>query len=90
MNRQKRHKTEEIIGILRESDITSMSQESFCQQKQISLVTLHRWRKKYGQMNESDAKRLKALEKENTELKKMYADAMLGIKILKETTEKKL
>ena len=51
---------------------------------------MHRWRKKYGQMDEADAKRLKALEKENSELKKMYADAMLGNKILKEALEKKL
>jgi hypothetical protein len=41
-------------------------------------------------MDEADAKRLKALEKENTELKKMYAEAMLGIKILQETIEKML
>ena len=47
-------------------------------------------RKKYGQMSESEAKRLKGLEKENTELKKMYADAMLSIKVLKEAVEKKL
>ena len=39
-------------------------------------------------MDEADAKRLKALENENAELKKMYADAMLGIKVLKETIEK--
>ncbi|MFK5924472.1 MAG: transposase [Verrucomicrobiota bacterium] len=90
MNKQKRDKAEEIIGILRESETAAVSQQSFCQEKQISLATLHRWRKKYGQMNESEAKRLKALEKENTELKKMYADAMLGIKVLKEAVEKKL
>ena len=41
-------------------------------------------------MSEADAKRLKALEKENAELKKMYTEAMLGIKVLKETIEKKL
>ena len=52
-----------------------MSQEQFCQQKQISIATLHRWRKKYGLMDEADARRLKVLEKENTELKKMYAEA---------------
>ncbi len=40
-------------------------------------------------MDEADAKRLKALEKENTEAKKMYAEAMLGIKVLQETIEKK-
>ena len=41
-------------------------------------------------MSETDAKRLKALKKENAELKKMYAEAMLGIKVLKEAIEKKL
>lgn len=77
MNKQKRHKPEEIILLLRECDASDLSQERFCQQKQISVVTLHRWRKKYGMMDVADAKRLKKLEKENAELKKMYADAML-------------
>ena len=90
MNRQKRHTPEEIILLLRESDASDQSQESFCQQKQISVATLHRWRKKYGMMDVADAKRLKALEKENAELKKMYADAMLGVKVLQEALEKKL
>lgn len=90
MNKQKRHKPEEIILLLREFDRGSLSQESFCQQKQISVATLNRWRKKFGMMEVADAKRLKALEKENAELKKMYADAMLGMKILQETIEKKL
>ena len=88
--KQKRHKPEEIIRLLRECDGSGLSQERFCQQKQISIATLHRWRKKYGLMDEAAAKRLKALEKENTELKKMYAEAMLGIKVLQETIEKKL
>ena len=90
MNKQKRHKPEEIILLLRECDASDLSQESFCQQKQISVATLHRWRKKYGMMDVADAKRLKSLEKENGELKKMYADAMLGIKVLQEDLEKKL
>ena len=88
--KQKRHKPGEIIRLLRESDSTDLNQEAFCRQKQISIATLHRWRKKYSLMNESEAKRLKTLEKENAELKKMYAEAMLGIKVLKETIEKKL
>ena len=88
--KQKRHKPDEIIRFLRECDSSDLNQEAFCRQKQISIATLHRWRNKYGQMDETDAKRLKALEKENAELKKMYADTMLGIKVLKETIEKKL
>lgn len=88
--KQKRHKPEEIIRLLRECDGSELNQESYCREKQISLATLHRWKKKYGLMDEADAKRLKALEKENGELKKIYAEAMLGIKVLKETIEKKL
>ena len=88
--KQKRHRPEEVIRLLREHDASGMSQEQFCREKQISVATLNRWRKKYGQMDEADAKRLKALEKENTELKKMYAEAMLGIKVLKDALEKKL
>ena len=72
------------------SDSSDLNQEAFCREQQIFIATLHRWRKKYGQMDETDAKRLKALEKENAELKKMYADAMWAIKVLKETIEKKL
>ena len=88
--KQKRHKPEEIIRLLRDCDSSDLNQEAFCRQKQISIATLHRWRKKYGQMDETDAKRLKALEKENAELKKMYTDPKLGMKVLKETIEKKL
>jgi hypothetical protein len=50
---------------LREADSSDLNQEAFCRQQQISIATLHRWRKKYGLMSETDAKRLKALEKEN-------------------------
>jgi putative transposase len=75
--KQKRHRREQIIRLLRECDGSELNQEAFCRQKQISLATLHRWRKKYGQMNEADAKRLKALERENGELRKMLAEALL-------------
>jgi len=88
--KQKRHKPEEIIRLLLEADSSDLNQEAFCRQKQISIPPPHRWPKKNGLMSEADAKRLKALEKENAELKKMYAEAMLGIKVLKETIEKKL
>lgn len=88
--KQKRHKPEEVIRLLREHDASGKSQEQFCREKQISVATLNRWRKKYGQMDEADAKRLKALEKENAELKKMYAEAMLGMKVLENALQKKL
>ena len=86
--KQKRHKPEEIIRLLREADSGDLNQEAFFRQKQIPIATLHQWPKKYGHMSETDGRRLKALEKENAELKKMYTEAMLGIKVLKETIEK--
>jgi len=47
-----------------------------CREKNISAVTYHRWRKQFGHLNLNEAKRLKELERENTELKKMLADSM--------------
>ena len=51
--------------------------------------TFYRWKKKYGDMELADAKRLKALEKENAELKKMLAESMLENRVLKEVNAKK-
>ena len=87
---QKRKNTEEIIRTLREFDSSGLTHEQFCREKQMSTATLNRWRKKYGIMDVEEAKRLKALEKENAELKRMYADAMLGMEALKIALEKKL
>jgi len=53
-------------------------------------VTFHRWKREFGQMDLNEAKRLKELERENTELKKMLADAMLAKKVLEYALEKKL
>ena len=55
----------------------------------ISQATFHRWRRKYGRMQMKDAKRLKELEKENTELKKIVADQMLNIRELEAVNAKK-
>lgn len=90
MKRQKRRKPEEIIMLLRKYEASGMTMELFCKQQEVSTASLIRWRKQFGQMSVSDVKRLKALEKENAELKKMYADAMPSVKILKSTIEKKL
>ena len=62
--KQKRHSTEEIIRILRHADGDD-TVDSICREHNISTATFHRWRRKYGDMDLADAKRLKALEKEN-------------------------
>ena len=79
----------QIVAILKEAD-AGLKVDEICRKHGVSSATYYKWKSKYGGMDVSDAKRLKALEKENAELKKMYAEAMLGIKVLKETIEKKL
>ena len=84
----KTHTTEEIIRILRQGDGGSTAQ-SVCREHNISEQTYYRWKKKYGDMEVADAKRLKELEKENSELKKMLAESMLENRVLKEVNSKK-
>ena len=86
--KQKQHSTEEIIRILRQADGDDTS-ESICREHKFSKATFHRWRRKYGDMDLADAKRLKELEKENVALKKMLAEAMLRNRVLEEVNTKK-
>ena len=76
MNRQKRREPVEIILLLLKYDASHLSQEQFCQQKQISVDGLHRWGKKNVMMDVEGAKRLKALKKENIELRCMRCLAL--------------
>ena len=86
--KQKLHNTEEIIRILRQAD-GAQTIESVCRDHNISEASFYRRRRKYGDMNLADAKRLKELEKENAELKKMLAESMLENRVLKEVNAKK-
>jgi len=85
----KRYSTEEKVRILRDVD-AGRSIVDICREKNISDVTYHRWRKQFGHLNLNEAKRLKELERENTELKKRLADSMLAKKVLEYALEKKL
>jgi putative transposase len=84
----KRHTTEEKIRILRDADGGKSSVE-LCQEKNISEQTFHRWKRKFGMMEIPEARRLKELEKENTELKKMLADSLLKNRVLEIVNAKK-
>lgn len=85
----KRYSTEDKIRILREADSSKGIQET-CREHNISEVSFHRWKKQFGQMELSEAKRLKELERENTELKKMLAESLLKNRVLEAVCEKKL
>ena len=86
--KQKQHSTAEIIRILRQAE-EDQTVEDLCREHNISKATFHRWKRKYGDMDLADAKRLKELEKENCELKKMLAESMLKIRVLEEVNSKK-
>ena len=82
-----RHTTEQIINKLREADALLASGQTvaaICKQQGISQHTYYRWRKHYGNMKVNEARRLKELERENQQLKKLVADQALDLSILKE------
>lgn len=87
--KKSRHSTEQIIRILREADAGATTEE-VCRNHNISSQTFFRWRKKYGGMQLSEARKLKELEKENTELKKLLADELLRRKALEIALEKNI
>jgi putative transposase len=78
---------EQIIGILREQEAGARTAD-VCRKYGISSATFYKWKAKYGGLDVSDAKRLKALEDENNKLKKLLADAMLDNAMLKEVAAK--
>jgi putative transposase len=79
---------EQIIGILKEQE-SGLKTVDVCRKHGISSPTFYKWKAKYGGMEVSEAKRLKALEDENNRLKKLLAEAMLDNAMLKDVTSKK-
>ena len=86
--KQKQHSTEAIIRILRQSE-GDETVELICREHNISKATFHRWKRKYGDMDLADAKRLNELEKENSALKKMLAESLLKNRVLEVVNAKK-
>ena len=81
--KRSRFSEEQIIGILKEHQAGVPAAE-ICRKHGISDATFYNWRSKYGGMEASEAKRLKALEDENKKLKKLLAESMLDVATLKE------
>jgi putative transposase len=79
---------EQIIAILREQEAGS-STSDVCRRHGISQPTFYKWKSKFGGMDISDVKRLRALEDENAKLKKLLAEAMLDNAILKDVNSRK-
>lgn len=87
--KQKRFNAEQIIKILREAEVPGTSIGEVCRRNNVSDVTFYRWRQKYGGLERADVLKLKALESENSKLKKLVAEQMLVIEGLKEFSGKK-
>ena len=88
--RKLRHQPEQIIRKLRQAEVLSgqgKSVEEICRALGVSDATYYKWRKEYGGMGVSQAKRLKALEAENARLKRVVADLTLDKQILKDAAE---
>ncbi len=85
---KKRFSEEQIIGVLKEAEAGKKTSD-LCRQHGITEQTFYRWKAKYGGMELSDAKRLKALEEENRRLKRLVAEQMLDNQVLKDLLAKK-
>jgi len=86
----KRYTTEDKIRILREADRGEKSIADICREANLSVVSCHRWKRQFGQMDINEARRLKELERENNELKQMLAESLLKHRVLEAVCEKKL
>lgn len=87
--KQKRFSEEQIIRILREAESSESTVVDVVKKNGISEQTFYRWRRKFGGMDVSDAKRLRELEHENMQLKKALAEAVLANQVLRDINAKK-
>ena len=85
---KKRYSEEQIIGFLKEADV-GLPVVELCRKHGFSDASYYKWKAKFGGMEVSDAKRLRALEAENNKLKRLLADAVLDNAALKDVVSRK-
>ena len=88
--KQGQFSNEQIVAILQEADKGEKSVVDLCKEKGISEATFYTWRKKFGGMQTRDVQRLRELEKENARLKRLLAERVLELDVVKETLTKNL
>ena len=85
--KHKRFSEEKIVGVLKEHEAGAKVDE-ICRRHGISTATFYTWRKKFGGMEVTDAKRLRELEAENAKLKRLVAEQVLDMSAMKELLQK--
>jgi putative transposase len=86
--KRSRFSDEQIIGILKEQEAGAATAD-VCSRHGISGATFYKWKAKFGGLEVTEAKRLRTLEEENAKLKKLLAEAMLDIAVLKDISTKR-
>jgi len=86
--RKSKYSEEQIIGILREAE-SDTPVKAVCARHNLSEATFYKWRAKYGGLDVNEARRLRALEDENSRLKRAVAGLTVQVQILKEVNSKK-
>ena len=86
--KRSRFNDEQIIGVLKEQEAGAATAD-VCRRHGVSGATFYKWKAKFGGLEVTEAKRLRTLEEENAKLKKLLAEAMLDIAVLKDISTKK-
>ena len=86
--KRSRFSEEQIIAMLKEQE-AGVATVDICRKHGVSSATFYKWKAKYGGLEVSDARRLKALEDENAKLKRLLAEQMLDNAMLRDVTAKK-
>lgn len=87
--RKSKFTEEQVVALLREAEKAEQSIEKLCKERGITPQTFYRWRKKYGQVEVKDLKRMRELERENARLKRIVGELALDNAALKELAGKK-